>query len=74
MNYAKEDLEKAIVTIFSMIERSKKIYHKFHKGTSQYSLVRNRIDALNVSITLINKILSNETEKVNYTLDELLMP
>lgn len=64
MNYVKEDLERVIITISSMIDRLEKIHNKFHEGSSHYALVRNRIKALNISHSLINNTLMNESKEI----------
>jgi hypothetical protein len=65
-NFSREDLEKAITTIASMISRSEKAQKKLKEGTPQASLTRNRIKALSIASSLITKELD-----ANYTIDNL---
>ena len=52
-HYTKEELEDALGAVTSMIGRCKKMEGKFAEGTSQHSLLKNRIKALQISETLI---------------------
>lgn len=57
--FTREELEKAIPTIASMISRSEKVQPKFKEGTPQATLTRNRIRALYISSSLISRELGN---------------
>lgn len=50
---ASADMKKALEAITDMITRSKAAQAKFHEGTSQYTLQRNRIYALEIAYSLI---------------------
>lgn len=54
----KEDMEEALQAIASMIHRAEKAKEKFVQGTSQYTLQTNRINALKIASSLIEKELS----------------
>ena len=49
-----KDMEKALDAILSMADKGKKAQVKFRRGTSQYTLLENRINALNIAFSLIN--------------------
>ena len=66
MEFGKEELEKAISLLFSTISNCEKMQLKFSEGTSQHSLLRNRIKALYISKSLLS---SDKT--INYTSKEL---
>ena len=55
-----KDMEKALDAILSMADKGKKAHVKFRRGTSQYTLLENRINALNIAFSLINKELGND--------------
>ena len=52
-NYSQEEIHKALLLISSTISKCEKMQHKFAEGTSQHSLLRNRIKALQISKCLI---------------------
>lgn len=59
--YTKDELTKALETVYSTIIKCEKIHTKFKIGTSQHSLLINRLNALNISkILLENAILNIE--------------
>lgn len=66
-NYSQEELQNALKVVSSTISRCEKIQPKFKEGTSQFSILRNRIKALKISKCLIEK---DESMQV-YTKDEL---
>lgn len=53
-------------TMKDMIARSEQSKSKFLEGTSQFSLLKNRIDALQIGISLLSKWL-----KTSYTQEQL---
>ena len=55
---SREDLEKALSSLASMISRSEGVHDKFKEGTPQASLVRNRLKALHISSALVTKELN----------------
>ena len=67
-NYTKEQLSEALRVVASTISRCEKIQPKFAQGTSQYTLLRNRIKALYISKALITA--DNTIEE--YTAEELM--
>lgn len=66
--YTKEELMKALRVVSSSIINCEKMQPKFSEGTSQHSLLRNRIKALYISKALI------ESEDImdKYTKEELI--
>ncbi|WP_407312326.1 hypothetical protein [Desulfosporosinus sp. SB140] len=67
-NYTREELEEALQIVSSTISRCEKTQPKFLEGTSQHTLLKNRIKALYISKSLITE--ENVTEK--YTKEELI--
>ncbi len=65
--YNREELKEALEAIASAINESEKIHPKFPEGTSQHTLLRNRIKALYISKALIGE--ENIVDK--YTEEEL---
>jgi len=53
MEFSKAELEKAISLLSSTIINCEKMQLKFLEGTSQHSLLRNRIKALYISKALL---------------------
>lgn len=64
--YTNQKIENTLAVINSLIKNCEKIQPKFKEGTSQFSLIRNRIKALYISQAL----MSNEEHE--YTQEELL--
>lgn len=70
--YTKKEIEYTLIILNKTIENCQKIQPKFLSGSSQYTLLENRIQALKISISLIK----NE-ENITYekdTLKEVLNP
>ena len=65
--YSQEELQNALKIISSAIRNCEKIHPKFPEGTSQHSLLVNRIKALNISKSLIE----NDSSIQTYTRAEL---
>lgn len=51
--YTQQELEEAVIVITSIICRCEKAQIKFKEGSSQHSLLRNRIKAMKISKLLI---------------------
>jgi hypothetical protein len=66
--YTREELEQALRVIFSTISKCEKIWPKFAEGTSQHTLLKNRIKALYISKSLI----TDEDIMETYTKQELI--
>lgn len=60
----------ACKAIEDMLEKSKKAQAKFEPGTSQHTLLANRIHALNVSLTLLSRE-AEQTVMHRYSMHEL---
>lgn len=67
-NYTKDELEKALQIVSSTIIRCEKTQPKFVEGTSQHTLLKNRIKALYISKSLI----TDENVLDKYTKEELM--
>ena len=57
-NYSEDDLIEAQRAIQSLISKCEKVLEKFSQGTSQYTLLINRINALRISSSLIAEALA----------------
>lgn len=66
--YTTEELEEALQIVSSTISKCEKVHHKFAEGTSQHTLLRNRIKALYISKSLI----TDENLMDRYTKEELI--
>ena len=73
--YTNEELTEALREIALTISKCEKMQGKFAEGTSQYSLLRNRIKAMVVSKLLIESELSQKEQMTDdlgqYTKEEL---
>lgn len=67
VTYTHEELEKALKVIESTIKNCEKMHNKFEEGTSQHTLLKNRIKALYISKSLV----INENISDKYTKEEL---
>lgn len=67
-SYTKEELEEALQIVSSTISRCEKTQPKFVEGTSQNTLLKNRIKALYISKSLI----TDEDVMDRYTKQELI--
>lgn len=65
--YTKEELEEALQVVSSTIKNCEKMHPKFEEGTSQHTLLKNRIKALYISKSLI----TGENIVDKYTKEEL---
>lgn len=66
-----EELKAALKSIASMIERSEKAQEKFSQGTSQHTLLRNRIHALRIASSLVLKELPAANAADGHTREDL---
>ena len=66
--YTREELIEALRVVSSTISKCEKIHPKFAEGTSQHTLLKNRIKAIYISKSLI----TNEDVIDKYTKEELI--
>lgn len=66
--YTKEELADALKVVSKTISNCEKIHPKFAEGTSQHTLLKNRIKALYISQSLIN----GEDTRDKYSKEELI--
>lgn len=66
--YSTEEMAEALQVVSSTIKNCEKMQPKFEEGTSQHSLLKNRIKALYISRSLIN----GEDIMDKYTKEELM--
>ncbi len=57
--YTKEDLEKALAPIASLISKSEKAQQKLAQGTWQYTMLKDNLKALYIASPLLTKALSS---------------
>lgn len=69
-NYTKEEVLKALKEVTSTISKCEKMQGKFEKGTSQHSLLRNRIKAMYISKLVIENELYKIEEALNNDADD----
>jgi len=67
-NYSQEEYSEALHVVASSMKNCTKIQPKFADGTSQHSLLKNRIKALSVSQSLIE----NREEVSRFSKEELV--
>lgn len=67
-SYTKGELEEALQMVSSTISRCEKTQLKFVEGTSQHTLLKNRIKAMYISKSLI----TDENVMDKYTKEELI--
>lgn len=65
--YTKEELEEALRVVSSTISKCEKMQLKFIEGTSQHTLLKNRIKAMYISKSLITESIMDK-----YTKEELI--
>ncbi len=66
--YTGEELAEALLVVISTISKCEKIQPKFAEGTSQQTLLKNRIKALYISKSL----MTDENVMGTYTKEELM--
>ena len=70
-DFSKADMENTLQAIASITYRSEKAQAKFAPGNSQHTLLKNRIKALYIASSLIERELSESDVKENFTKKEL---
>lgn len=58
--YTKEELTQALRAVSSIIQKCEKAQLKFTEGTSQHSLLKNRLKAMYISKSLITDEISKK--------------
>ena len=61
--YVKDELEEALRAIISTINKCEKIVPKLKENSTQQTLLKRRIKALQISVDLIKRELSNLFEE-----------
>jgi len=56
-----EELKEALRAINSLLSKCEKVQVKFLPGTSQHTLLKNRINALRISESLITRAIEDST-------------
>ncbi len=59
-NYTKEELEEALRAVASLVSKCEKAQERLSQGTSQWTLLKNRVKALRISASLITKALQGD--------------
>ncbi len=57
-DFIEKDMKEALLALDSMAKRTEKAKEKFAQGTSQYTLQKNRLNALHIASSLISKRLT----------------
>ena len=70
-DFTKKDMEEARLAIASMIKRTEDAKEKFAEGTSQHTLLTNRLKALNIASSLILKECAESNDIDHYAKKEL---
>lgn len=70
-DFPEKDMEEALRSISSMIDRTEKAKEKFMQGTSQHTLQKNRLKALNIASLLISKKLTGSSAVEYHTEEDL---
>ncbi|AGA68237.1 hypothetical protein Desdi_0710 [Desulfitobacterium dichloroeliminans LMG P-21439] len=70
-DFTKKDMEEALRAITLMISKTKNTKEKFVQGTSQHTLQKNRLKALNIASSLISKELAESDVMDYYTKEDL---
>lgn len=70
MNIQRDERERALQSIASMIDRSEKAQSKFAPSTSQHTLQKNRIHALYVALTLVKQESVRSNDIREYTKED----
>jgi len=63
VDHTKEELEEALRVLSSMVSKCEKAGEKLKQGTSQRTLLKNRIKALNIASSLISRQLAGSKEE-----------
>jgi len=58
-NFTRDDLQYALRAFAAMMSKTDKAQSRFSPGTSQYTLLRNRLKALRIAETLTNVEMDN---------------
>jgi hypothetical protein len=61
-SYSKTELEEAIKSMTSTLNKCEKSFEKLAEGTSQHTLMKRRIKAFLISLELMKKEFDNCTE------------
>lgn len=61
--YTREELSEALRAIQSVIGKCEKMRGKFKEGSSHYSLLKNRLNAMYIAKALIEREMGREQEK-----------
>jgi hypothetical protein len=64
-DFTRKEMEEALQAMTSMISRTEKAKEKFAQGTSQHTLQKNRLKALNIASSLISKEFA-ESNVIDY--------
>ena len=62
IDYTKNELEDAFKAISSTLGKCEKAFEKLNKGTSQYTLMKRRIEAFRIALELIENKLVSDTK------------
>ncbi|HOA21896.1 MAG TPA: hypothetical protein PKL82_05355 [Anaerolineaceae bacterium] len=63
--FNREALTQALRSINSLLDKCEKVQRKFNAGTSQHTLLKNRIEALRIASALIAREIEEQDRKAN---------
>ena len=69
-DFTKKDMEEASLAIASMVKRTEDAKEKFAEGTSQHTLLTNRLKALIIASSLILKECAESNDIDHYTKED----
>jgi len=64
--YTKDDLEKAVVPLASLISKSEKARAKLAHGTWQHTMLSNNLEALYIALPLLKKALNEKSTESSH--------
>jgi hypothetical protein len=64
IDYTNDDLETAFQILSSTLDKTEKVREKLKQGTSQWTLNKNRIRALEIALSLIAREIENEYQSI----------
>lgn len=70
-DFTEKELEEAIQATASMISKTEKSKEKFAQGTSQHTLQKNRLKALQIASSLLSKEMTGSNAVDCYTEEDL---
>lgn len=64
--YTNDQMTIALLEVTSIINRCERIHVKFQEGTSQHTLLNNRLHAMYMAKAILTKNLTNQSQSLTY--------